>query len=110
MEEYKGFRRKPKREGAAGSSDLPEPPARFGYWELWAFLAHLRWEDGSGRIPGTIILFVDDGRLKACLNDRDGCAVAFVTVPEEEHVLEYLNLVLRSDGAEWRSARGKGRK
>src|SRR5678816_2203499 len=36
------------------------------------WLSDDRWDDGSARQPSTLLVFAEDGCLKACLNDRDG--------------------------------------
>lgn len=43
------------------------------------FLTEVVWDDLKPRKPGTFLLFVDGGRWKACLHDKDARAACFVT-------------------------------
>lgn len=81
------------------------------YPNVWAFLFQSSWEDGSAREVGSLTLFGDGGRLKACVNDKDGHRVAFVTGAGLDELLEVLEVGLESDGLDWRAVRpSAGRK
>lgn len=87
-----------------------------GAWEksypaLWSFLTATAFPDGDRRQPGTILLFLDQGRLKACLSDRECSEVAFVTGSTPESLLERVEVGLASCDLDWRPAnRGGGGK
>jgi hypothetical protein len=68
------------------------------------------WEDGANRLPGSLILFVEDGVVKVCVNDRDSGSVAFATVPSLADVLYEVASLLASPTLEWRASKGKSRK
>ncbi len=72
---------------------------------LWEFLYSTRWPDGSDRVPGTVLLFVDGGRMKALLNDKDGSFVAFVTLSEEDGVMDALEDAIASPATDWKPTR-----
>lgn len=70
------------------------------------FLCAEEWPDGSERKPGTLLLFMDQGKVKACLSDRDQGLVLFFTVPSLALVLEAADDVLKDGEADWRPAKG----
>lgn len=75
---------------------------------LWEFLTLTTWDDGTARETGAITLFLQDGLLKACLNDKDGHVVAFVSAEGLEALLEAMNRGLSEDVLDWRRARENG--
>lgn len=72
---------------------------------LCEFLSSSSWPDGSARRPGTCLLFVDEGKLKACLSDRDQGLVAFVVGTSFADVLLACEGVLTREDADWRAQR-----
>lgn len=77
---------KPKRSPTAVT-----PPEGTGGWLrrdcplLWAHIADGSWSDGSRRTTSTLLFTVESGRLKACLNDREGrCSLWRVGATPEE--------------------------
>lgn len=79
---------------AVGLPDLPDL-AEFLFCPVWP-------EDGSKRETGTVMIFVDDGRLKAVLTDRAQSLVAFLSVDQPLLLLDELNAQLGSDRLDWR--------
>jgi len=80
---------------------------------LHLFLTDDKWDDGAPRVAGTILLFAEGGRYKACLNDRDGGRSVFVSGDSVEAILDALEAGLADDNLEWRAkapSGGKGRK
>jgi hypothetical protein len=77
---------------------------------LFEFLTETRWEDGTERQPGTMILFCEQGRFKACLNDKELQRVAFCTAETLEGLLEACNEGFGDDGHDWRASGGKWKK
>lgn len=73
------------------------------------FLCLERWPDGSSRRTGTLLLFVDQGMLKACVTDRDGGLVAFVSGNTLPGLLDALERGLSADTLDWRLMRQQGR-
>lgn len=76
----------------------------------WEFLTTVVWDEPAGkpRIPGTITLFGDAGRLKAVLNDKDAEMAAFVTLDPSSGVLEALEGALLSTETDWRKVARTG--
>lgn len=69
-----------------------------------------KWEDGTHREPSTLLLFLDDGRPKGCLNDREGGKVVFVAAWTFTDVLVAMEEGLLADTLDWRTAKKeKGR-
>jgi hypothetical protein len=81
------------------------------YPALWEYMSEASWGEGKPRELATLLLFLDGGRLKAMLNDRDSGRVAFVTGCSLEEVLEALEGGLVSSSLDWRaSQRSAGRR
>lgn len=73
------------------------------YPSVWEFLTAATWpEDGSARVTGTLMLFVDKGQFKATMKDRDGGHVVFVSGDGLLAVLEALESGLEADDLDWR--------
>jgi len=67
----------------------------------------VRWDDGSSRIPSTILFFLEaSGEMKCCLNDRANNRSCFVTGVSIREIMGTLEFALKNDSADWRS-RGK---
>lgn len=78
---------------------------------LWGYLAEAEWDDGKARKTSTLTVFIEDGTVKLCLNDRDLGRTAWVTGHSLEDAIDGLELRLCDDSAEWRrSYGGNGRK
>jgi len=67
-----------------------------------AFWEQATYDDGSPRQSGTIIIFVQDGMLKACVSDRDNGRSAFVTAPTFQALWELIEHGLAEAKLEWR--------
>lgn len=83
--------------------------AEFGaaYPALYELLAASRGADGKGRLPASLSLFPEDGRLKACINDRTSGMVWFVTLDGARGLLEQVESCLQRDAGQWRAKRAK---
>jgi hypothetical protein len=68
------------------------------------------WEDGTTRVPGTLLIFSEQGRLKACLGDRDSESVGFVTLQGGLDPLDELEGALRDDRIDWRASSSRNRR
>lgn len=71
-----------------------------------AFLADAVYTDGTTRIPGTVVLFVEDRHFKACLSERGANRKAFLSAPTLTELLETIQRALREGTIEWRGDRG----
>lgn len=91
-----------KKVGAAASSfSDKEFEKEFPY--LAAFLLQTQWADKTERLPGTITVFVQDGQMKLCVNDRDMNRSAFVTAPTWAMLIQITEDKLSDDSLEWRT-------
>jgi len=80
------------------------------YPGLWEHLSADHLADGSRRLLSTLTLFVDDGSVKACLNDRDQVLTGWAAGESVEAVLAALERGLQADSIEWRAAGGGKKK
>jgi len=77
------------------------------YPNLFAFLTGDRWDDGTARATGTLLLFTQDGYLKACLNDRALDRSCFVTGPSLTLLFDVAEDGLAEDLLDWRQRKGR---
>lgn len=99
---------KPGSKPASSSGQLPLTPAGTtlaAFPTLWEFLTHTTWADASRRQTGTILLFVDSGTFKACLKDKNGSRVCFVSGNGVDDVLLAVEHGLDQDTLDWRPDR-----
>lgn len=92
---------------ALQAAALPVPSGEMEqYVWLHEFLFMAVWEeDGTVRVPGTVLLFAEGLHLKAMLNDKDGNRVAFTVLNPDRPVLEELNEAIASASTDWRASR-----
>lgn len=72
---------------------------------LLEFLVLSTWDDGSPRQPGTLLLFTDGSQWKACLKDKAGPRVSFVTGSDLDTLLLTVEEGLKEDSLDWRADR-----
>lgn len=72
---------------------------------LSAFLAQTQWDDGTIRETGTLLLFVQEGYLKCCLNDRAMDRSAFVTGASINCLFDLCEAGLEKGDLDWRKRR-----
>jgi len=76
---------------------------------LVAFLADSSWADGTFRIPGTMIVFVESGQWKACLTCRSTFRKAFLSASTLQELLSRADVGLDTDDLDWRKDGGAKR-
>ncbi len=86
-----------------------------GSWEkeypsVVEFLTRSSWEDGSGRLTGTIMIMVESGLWKSWVHDRDASIGAFVSSGTLPGLLKALDKGVETGQLDWRPDRPKGRK
>jgi hypothetical protein len=89
-------------------------PGREGV-DLWAASYPGVWEmlsapldaNGKPRQGATLMFFVQDGMVKACLNDRDEQHTAWSAALSVGELLEVLEKGLQADSLEWRRNKGQ---
>ena len=62
---------------------------------------------GRARKTGTVLIFAEDAKWKACVNDRDGGYYAFHSAEGLESLLEALDGALKGGKLDWRESKGK---
>lgn len=88
---------------SGGTAAYPGAAAeRLLYPQLVGFIADRVYGDGKTRVPGTVGISVDAGRVKARFCDRDAGLVAFVTLEGLQGLLEALEAELKKDQLDWR--------
>lgn len=91
-----------------------DPYMTTNYPAIWEYLTLELYEDGKRRQRSTLMVMVEDGGVKCCLNDRDNARSLWVTAASLEAALAALEIALAGeDGAGWRyyqptGKRGKG--
>jgi hypothetical protein len=75
-----------------------------------SFLVQSKWEDGSSRVTGTVMLFVEGGCWKAWAHNRDSGEGAFLSALTLEGLLKSLDAGLESGQLDWREDRKSGGK
>jgi hypothetical protein len=75
------------------------------YPSISAFLSEVFWDDGSCRVPGTLLVCYDDGRPKAWLNDKGLHRTAWLSADSLEGLWDTMEAVLRDEAVEWRAAK-----
>lgn len=76
----------------------------------WEWLTSEQYDDGSARETSTLLIFVEDGCVKLCFNDRGGDRKLWATGRDALAALTALEGMLATGAGEWRAANGKGRK
>jgi hypothetical protein len=103
--------KKPSGNGSSGQSSLAATlpgSVLAAFPTLLEFLTLPSWDDGSPRQLGTIILFVEGHVWKACLKDKNGPTVSFVTARTLDDLLLSVEEGLASEGLDWRPDRPSG--
>jgi hypothetical protein len=100
-----------KRVGVTGRDDLPGygcgPEDAQHFPALVEFLTRDRYEDKAIRERGTLLIFVEGGRLKACFNDKDAGLVGFMSFEGLDTMLDALEQGLQKDKVDWRKQKGQ---
>jgi len=92
----------------AGFLAASDPEFKRKWPTLSDFLTLTGWS-GKQRKSGTMLLFAEDGKWKACINDRDGGYYAFLSADSFLGLLDASEASLKGGGLDWRLSR-TGRK
>lgn len=81
---------------------------------VWEYLTINRYDSGEPRLTSTLMVVVEDGKVKCCLNDREQSRSLWVAADSLEGALLVLESLLDDDRAIWRvyqpmGGRGKRR-
>ncbi len=69
---------------------------------LFEYLTLCVWDDGSPRVPATLLVFCEDGLFKICLNDRASGRSAWAAAASWERAFAVMEAMLASGDVEWR--------
>lgn len=94
--------RRAKREAGKAGEPVSVGKIMQPYPSVVSFLSDTVYRDGSGRVTGTLLMFVEAGLWKACLRDRDLDEVAFVSADTPEGVLSAMESGIKDGDLEWR--------
>lgn len=93
-----------------GVASCPDADLVKRYPNLIEYLTVTEFEDGSSRERSVLSVFVEDGRVKVCLNDKELERSGYVSGDTLTGVLVALEKALATEGLEWRPWGGKKRK
>ena len=69
---------------------------------IFEYLTSRQWADGSPRVTSTLLVFLENGVLRICINDRENVRSAFITAPTFGEALASLEAKLCGETLEWR--------
>lgn len=106
--EWMGIKR-PETPSASGNGQGAPIEGMLGkkYPLVLEMLSATTYEDGGPRQTSTLLLFVEGGTVKGCLNDRDIGRTAWAASTTLEGLLASFESRLEKDGLEWRPGGGK---
>lgn len=105
-----------RRAAAKGISGMASAPAESAnsYWSslpsVIEFLSLVRWDDGTSRVPGTMMLLWESGFWKCWLHDRDALEGAFLSAGTLQELLEKVEEAVSLGNADWRPDKKVGKK
>ena len=100
--------RRPKPGERCGPVEAPFNDANFkkDFPTLHAFLTDTTYDDRSPRTTATLLIFVENGVLRCCVNDRDNNRSVFFTCEEVAGLFMAAENALCSGSADWRTRGG----
>jgi len=72
------------------------------YPTVYSYLTERMYADNKPRVTSTLLMFVEDGIFRLCINDRDNLRSAFVTAPSVAEALATLEAKLLEESLDWR--------
>ncbi len=72
---------------------------------LWSHMTQVRWEDGSARQPSSLLIFEQDGMLKAMLRDKSAGLCLWVAARSVPDIFCALEGGIMDADTEWRQDR-----
>lgn len=96
--------------GSRGGSNLGLGDAAGLFPVLVEYLSCEQWDDGTARQSSTLLLFIEEGCFKLCLNDRAASRKAWVSGRTAEEAFSTLESALAAGGVEWRQDKPSGRR
>lgn len=104
-------RKPPPSGGAVGGGSGPDD-SKFAdkFPALWEYLTLRQHDDGAPRETSTMLVFVEGGQWKCCVNDRDAGMSAFVSASTFEGLMKAVEEALKQGKADWRVPRSQRRR
>jgi len=96
-----------RRVGGAGGSLIEPDEMSARYPVLWSHLTQIAWEDGQVRETSNLLVFQQDGMLKAMLRDREHGLCFWTAAGSLSALFDALEAGLCDPQAEWRVDRQK---
>ena len=96
------------RDAAKTGERASDAAFRARYPALYEWLSLDQYDDGQPRETATLLVFLDDGAFKVCLNDRDQGRSLWATGGSFDASLQALEAFLATGEGDWRSS-GQGR-
>lgn len=95
---------RPKPGELTARNDAPFSDRNFAkdYPTLHEMLTATQYGDNQPRVTSTLLIFVENGILRFCLNDRDNSRSAFFTAETFSDGLEAIDSALLSNKVDWR--------
>jgi len=75
------------------------------YPTLFEMITETKWDSGEERRTTTLLIFLEDGLLKGCLNDRALKCSFFLAGDSLQGLLSGMEAALATDSAVWRPQR-----
>jgi len=69
---------------------------------IWEYVSTDKWDGGAPRELASLILFLEDGRWKICLSDRENSRTGWSSGDTFSEALECLEDALVNERVEWR--------
>lgn len=104
------FASKPKVTDAQGGTAPVGMADKKKFPTLIEYLTRTSYDDGSPRQTSTVMVFIDQGHVKACLNDRDAGRAGWMSADALGSVLDELERALADDSIDWRASRGDNKR
>lgn len=96
-----------KEERRAAALDAAAQQWSAGHPALWEYMTLDEFEPGQPRETSMLMVFVEDNRFKACLQDRQEGRSLWATSPTLEGALEALEAHLAAGTGDWRQMKGQ---
>lgn len=74
---------------------------------LWDYMTQDRWDDGSPRETASLLIFTQDGMLKAMLRDRENGQCLWTAGVSVATVMFQLDAALNDPNADWKADRAE---
>lgn len=102
--DYMSWLRRASGTGVEGGAGVLLDDAKFlkDFPALLELVSATSWEDGKSRKTSTMLLFVEEGRWKCCLSDREQQLTAFLSAGTHQGLLQAAEKGLQGGTVEWR--------